>query len=53
MSSHYVYVSCPTCDAIESIYTGETVLDAFDDDDWEGGFIKATCRQCKNHGGEA
>lgn len=51
MSSHYVYVSCdyPECDEYESIYTGNTELDAFSDSQWEGGTIYA---RFKKHEGK-
>lgn len=46
MSSHYVYVSCdyPECEEYDSIYTGNTELDAFSDSQWEGGTIYALCK---------
>jgi len=52
MSSHYVYVACPTsgCRSQGSIYTGDTELDDFDDAAWEGETIFVAC---KEHAGSA
>lgn len=31
MSSHYIYVQCQNCKKLESVYTGDTTTDDFDD----------------------
>lgn len=50
MSSHYIDVQCKFCDSRDSIYTGDTELDGFDDADWEGETIYVACRDCKDKG---
>lgn len=48
MSSHYIYISCMTCDKRESVYTGDKITDEFDCDDWEGDSIPVrSCIECK------
>jgi ribosomal protein S27E len=46
MSSHYIYVVCPTCSTSGMIYTGETELEGFNDSDWEGEVIRVQCAEC-------
>lgn len=47
MSSHYVWVRCPRCGVSNDIYTGDTYLDDFDDEDWEGEAMSVVCKSCK------
>lgn len=45
MSSHYVYVSCPVpeCPTFASMYTGDEVLEGFQNDQWEQETILVPC----------
>lgn len=47
MSSHYIYVQCPVveCEASDAIYTGNEILDHFNDSAWEGETIHAKCKE--------
>lgn len=47
MSSHCIYVNCIECGKTESVYTGDIITNDFDNGDWEGESICATCIECK------
>lgn len=48
MSSHYIFIACstPGCEARGSIYTGEDVVEGFEQDQWE---METICVPCDEH----
>ena len=54
MSGHYIYIRCstPDCKSSESIYTGDSETEGFDNADWEGETIRAKCIKCKGASNE-
>jgi hypothetical protein len=47
MSSHYIYVKCKTCGASDTIYTGESDLQYFQNESYNLASVEAICDECE------
>jgi hypothetical protein len=47
MSSHIIFIECQRCGVTDQLYTGNSDLENFQNNSFEGEFLKAICDECE------